>query len=137
MNYYLVKTKCGHVGRAKFIPIIFPVIADNGKEAAKKARQIARVKHNHKDAILDVQRVTLEEFECQLTINDNDPYLHVKNKQEQKKIVDLEKRLLADEHNDKSKLKKNNDKSYKRKKQKIIANAYEYEKRNYYFENMI
>ena len=32
--YYLVSCKCGHVGRDKYIPINFAVIAENGEEAA-------------------------------------------------------------------------------------------------------
>lgn len=80
MNYFLVTTKCGHVRRTRFIPITFPICAESGKEAAKLARDYARVKHNHKDAILEVKKVSFELYQNQFIINQNDPYLHVKNK---------------------------------------------------------
>ena len=37
-KYFEVQAMCGHVGKGKYIPISFPVIAINGKEAAEKAR---------------------------------------------------------------------------------------------------
>ena len=41
-------------------PIIFAVVAENGKEASKKVREFPRVKHDHKDAILRCDKITLE-----------------------------------------------------------------------------
>ena len=74
-KYYEVIAKCGHVGRKKYIPVKFAVVAESGKEAAKKVRQFPRVKHNHKDAILDVRCITVEEFLEIKESNANDPYL--------------------------------------------------------------
>ena len=51
MEFYLVTTKCGHVGKGHYVPITFPIKAENGKEAAKIARMLPRVKHHHWDAI--------------------------------------------------------------------------------------
>ena len=61
-NYYKVVAKCGHVGRCSYVPIIFAVVAENGKEASKKVRKFPRVKRDHKDAILRCNKITLEEF---------------------------------------------------------------------------
>ena len=43
-KFYIVTAKCGHVGKSKYILINFPVIAEDGREAAKIARQIPRDK---------------------------------------------------------------------------------------------
>jgi hypothetical protein len=59
-KHFIVTAKCGHVRRANFIAIDFPVVASNGKEAAAIARQLPRVKHDHKDAILGVREVSYE-----------------------------------------------------------------------------
>ena len=87
MNYYLVTAKCGHVGRHYYIPITFPVKAENGREAAKITRQIPRVKHNRKDAIIECRKVDMEEYVMQQIINACDPYLQATSKQEQNKMV--------------------------------------------------
>ena len=75
-NYYLVETKCGHVGSFAYIPITFPVIAESGKDAARLARNIPRVKHHNKFAIINVHKVTLAEYEQQVEFNKYDPYLN-------------------------------------------------------------
>lgn len=98
-KYYMVIAKCGHVGRKNYIPVKFAVVAESGKEAAKKVRQFSRVKHDHKDAILDVRCITLEEFLEIKEINDNDPYLKCHSRQEQNLIVNLAERMVADLHN--------------------------------------
>lgn len=95
MKYYIVKAKCGHVGRNKYIVIDFPVIAETGKEAAKKARKYPRVKHDQKDAIINVIEVSYDEYlEC-LENNNNDMYLKCKNKQEQNRIEDIYERIIS------------------------------------------
>lgn len=97
-KYYMVIAKCGHVGKSKYIPIKFAVVAENGKAAAKKVREFPRVKHNHKDAILDVKEITLEDFIYINNINTLDPYLQCRSKHEQKLIVNLNERLEIDMH---------------------------------------
>ena len=95
MKYYIVRTKCGHVGKTKYIVIDFPVAAENGKEAAKKARRIPRVKHHQKDAIIHVTEVSYDEYvEC-FKKNDNDAYLKCSNKQEQNSIPNFCERILC------------------------------------------
>ena len=131
-KYFMVIAKCGHVGRKNYIPIKFAVVAESGKEAAKKVRQFSRVKHDHKDAILDVRCITLEEFLEIKEINDKDPYLKCHSKQEQNLIVNLAERMVADLHNVKQEFGKQSRKdrvAYKLRKFKILE---EYSKKEDY-----
>lgn len=98
-NYYEVIAKCGHVGRKHYVPIKFAVIAEDGKEAAKKVRQFSRVKHNHKDAILNVKKISYERYLEIIEVNHNDEYLKCYSKHEQKLINNFEERLEDDFHN--------------------------------------
>ena len=101
MEFYLVTTKCGHVGKKAYMPITFPVKAENGREAAKIARAFPRVKRHHKDAILKCEKVDRVKFVEQIKINNEDPYLHVVSKQEQQIIVEnIEQRIVEDNHQD-------------------------------------
>ena len=122
-KYYEVIAKCGHVGRKNYIPVKFAVVAESGKEAAKKVRQFPRVKHDHKDAILDVRCITLEEFLEIKEINNNDPYLKCHSRQEQNLIINLAERMVADLHNVKQVFDKQarlDRVAYKIKKTKIL-----------------
>ncbi|MGN1295062.1 MAG: hypothetical protein ACI4U5_01505 [Bacilli bacterium] len=125
-KYFMVIAKCGHVGRKNYIPVKFAVVAESGKEAAKKVRQFPRVKHDHKDAILDVKCITLEEFLEIKEINDNDPYLKCHSRQEQNLIVNLAERMVADLHNVKQAFDKQARKdrvAYKLRKFKILEES--------------
>jgi hypothetical protein len=96
-KHFIVTAKCGHVRRANYIPIDFTVSAPNGKEAAAIARQLPRVKHDHKDAILGVREVTIEEFARQTFINNNDPFLHIANRREHEALAPLfEHRIVSE-----------------------------------------
>jgi len=97
-NYYEVVAKCGHVGRRNYIPIKFAVIAEDGKEAAKIARYLPRVKHNHKDAILKVTKIDYERYLEIIENNNNDEYLKCHSKQDQNQIENFEERLVVDNH---------------------------------------
>lgn len=98
-KYFSVETKCGHVGKLNCVWIKFAISAESAKEAAEIARQIARVKHHHKNAIKEVVEITVDEF-CKLkAINDADPYLHAKNHREQLQIEGFEERIELDEYN--------------------------------------
>jgi len=130
MKFYLVTAKCGHVGKASYMPIIFPIKAENGREAAKIARTYPRVKHNHWDAILDCQLVDEETYKKQIILNSDDPYLKASSKQEQKKLViGLKERIRKDYHqNEINKLKKKSSKpNLMYQKQKYINNFSFYE----------
>ncbi|MDX9691472.1 MAG: leucine-rich repeat domain-containing protein [Acholeplasmataceae bacterium] len=98
-GYYIVKAKCGHVGRQHYIPICFPVRATCKKEAASIILQKSRVKRNHKDAILDVRKVNQHDYLEQVEINAGDMYLNVKSRHDQDRIMtDIEGRLVVDPH---------------------------------------
>lgn len=129
-NYYEVIAKCGHVGKKHYIPVKFAVVAESGKEAAKKVRKFPRVKHNHKDAILNVRCITLEEFLEIKEINNNDPYLNCHSRQEQNQIVDLAERTVADLHHVKQAFDKQARKdrvAYKLRKSKILEESFKKE----------
>lgn len=98
-NYFMVIAKCGHVGKRNYIPIKFAVHATDAKDAAKVTRDFPRVKRNHKDAILKVEKISYEEYLEIKKINDEDPYLKCKSKQEQNMIANLSERLEVDLHN--------------------------------------
>ena len=83
MNCYEVKAKCGHVGKSRYLIVAFPIKADNGRDAAQIVRKMGRVKHDHKDAIRSVRKITQEEYDDLVMKNNNDPYLQARNKQEQ------------------------------------------------------
>ena len=100
-NYYEVIAKCGHVGRKYYVPIKFAVIAEDGKDAAKMVRQFPRVKHCHKDAILNVMKIDFERFQEIIEANSQDPYLSCHSRQEQKRIENFEQRIKKDLRNQK------------------------------------
>ena len=101
-NYYKVKCKCGHVGRGYYIPIDFPVIANNAKEAVQIARFIPRCKHHHKNCILEVTKISYEEFIAINKTNNEDPYLLCKSIQQQREL-DLSDRIISEHFIDKIK----------------------------------
>ena len=106
MAYYLVLVKCGHVGRNYYMPIWFPIEAEDGRQAAAIARQIPRCKHHHKDAILDCIKTNYEGFLAQIEENANDPYLLCSSRHEQNQIMPLIKhRLVEDTHMDERRCK--------------------------------
>ena len=96
--YFAVETKCGHVGRDKCIYIWFAVRAENGRDAAAKARDYKRVKHHHKDAIRQVRKISFAEYKQLQRDNMNDAYLQCKNTQQQRLLSDLENRIEIDKY---------------------------------------
>lgn len=98
-RYFIVNTKCGHVGKLKCVWIDFAVVADSPGEAVEKVRGYKRVKRHHKDVVRLVREVDFEEFMMQKAINDSDPYLHCKNIQQQRLIENLGTRICDDEWN--------------------------------------
>lgn len=89
MKYFEVITKCGHVGRAKYFLAHFYIRAEDAKDAAKKARKIPRVKHDHKDAIIDVFEIDEAAFLSGIEKNMNNPYFVCKNIQEHRMNLQL------------------------------------------------
>lgn len=84
MKMYEVITKCGHVGRNFYVIKSFPIRANDGREAAKIAREIPRVKHHHKDAILRVSEINEAEYMRLVSKNGMDPYFNCKCVQDQR-----------------------------------------------------
>ena len=81
-----------------YIPIDFAIIAPNGAEAARQARNIPHVKHDHKDAIISVRAVTEREYLAQIDCNQNDPYLLAHNSSQQRTVLDqLQGRIFEEE----------------------------------------
>ena len=87
-NYYLVTLKGGHVGRNNYIVFSYPVYAESGKEAARIARELPRVKHDAKDAVLGVKKISFQEYILAKRQCEKDPYLHCTNRQEQVVFMD-------------------------------------------------
>ena len=133
-KYYRVVAKCGHVGRKHYVPISFAVVARNGKEASKQARDYARVKHHHKDAILSCTEVSYDLYKEIKNNNDNDPYLHCKNKKEQKAIEFFDQRIEEEPIKDHSYIKSNHKDRYiyKYKKYKEQMSSKKYKGGAYY-----
>lgn len=124
-KFFRVTCKCGHVGRQFFIRIDFPVNADSGKEAAEIARSIPRVKHDHKDAILNCVEIDFEEYQIIQKINNNDPYLKCKNPQEQAHILGFAERLEPEPKYLKTVIKsKRNVVEFKNKKRSYAEKSY-------------
>ncbi len=84
MNYYKVEAKCGHVRKSHYIIKSFYVKADNGKEAAAKVRLFPRVKHDWKDAINAVCKISHEEYIAGRVDANNDLYFRVTNSTDQR-----------------------------------------------------
>jgi hypothetical protein len=131
-NFYRVVAKCGHVGRCNYILIAFAVMAENGKEAARMTRLFPRVKHDHKDAILECVKISYEEYLELQEVNNNDPYLKCKSKHQQNETCNLADRLVEDLHNAKLRFKADREGRIKRniirnKIQKVMAEVEIYE----------
>ena len=87
MKMFEVKAKCGHVGRKYYALKTFAILAENGKEAAEIARNIPRVKHHHKDAIIDVKEVEYDRYLKIIEANNEDPYFKCRSIQEQRNYM--------------------------------------------------
>ena len=107
MKYFKVLAKCGHVGKNNYILKWFYLKSNSGKEAAKMARILPRVKHHHKDAIKEVHEITFEDYCVGKKINSKDMYFKSHSKQEQEfyNSVTLEE-IYPEERNMKKKYKK-------------------------------
>ena len=133
MEHYAVTAQFGHVGRGKYIPKTIPVYAVNGREAAEKVRWMPRVKHHRKDAIIDVRKISEEEYLELKEINKNDPYFKVGSKQEQGKLCNnIEESVICYKEPRKvRKTDRDETVKYKMKKNKIINSEALYSMRNY------
>ena len=87
MKYYEVTVKFGHVGKNKYYKGNIYIKAENGKDAASKARSCPRVKHDHKDAILSVTELDYETFKKLWKHNEEISYFSCYNVQEQRNCL--------------------------------------------------
>ncbi|RIA77952.1 hypothetical protein EI71_00735 [Anaeroplasma bactoclasticum] len=119
IKYFAVEAKCGHVGRKNCIIITFPIVADDKKDAARIARKMPRVKHDHKDAILSVKQISEDEYLSLKEINSSDDYLRCESKQDQRMLCkNLDSRVIKDTYFEEVEYKTNRQDriNYKRKK---------------------
>ena len=84
MKYYKVTAKFGHVGKSNFYKGNLYIKAESKKEAAEKARYCPRVKHDHKDAILNVEEIDKDSYREGLEKNRAIRYFSCYNVQEQR-----------------------------------------------------
>ena len=63
MKYFMVIAKCGHVGKNNYYKGTLFFKAETAKDAARRARECPRVKHDQKDAILSVKEIDEVFFE--------------------------------------------------------------------------
>lgn len=85
-KYYLVVVKCGHVRRSQYILKAFPIRAFDGKDAARIARNKARVKHDDKYAIVSVNELSKEQYDIEKKKFSEDNYHKVHSIQEQRML---------------------------------------------------
>ncbi len=84
MKYFMVTVKFGHVGKSNFYKGNLYIKAESKKEAAEKARYCPRVKHDHKDAILNVEEIDKDSYREGLEKNRAIRYFSCYNVQEQR-----------------------------------------------------
>ncbi|MBS7294732.1 MAG: hypothetical protein KIG96_04965 [Treponema sp.] len=87
MKYFMVTAKCGHVGKNNFYKGTLFLKAENGKEAARIARDCPRVKHDQKDAILDVKEIDDFFFDIGNRLNHTLHYYTCESVQEQRMYI--------------------------------------------------
>lgn len=116
--FFKVQAKCGHVGRHNYVVKSFYVKAKSGKDAAKQIRYAPRVKHNHKDAIIEVKEIDHEEYIAGVIQMQNDEYFNVYNSSDQKRIV--VEGVVSDEYPEKEETR---NVYFKLKKYKILELA--------------
>lgn len=134
MKHYAVTAQFGHVGRGKYLPKTIAILAESGEEAAEKVRWMPRVKHHRKDAIIDVRKISEEEYQILNEDNRNDPFFRVSSKQEQEKLCEgIEDLVIEYEKLDlrQRKIERDNKVKFKMKKNKLIHNEAIYYMRNY------
>ena len=84
MKYFMVTAKCGHVGKNNYYKGTLFFKAENGKEAARLARECPRVKHDRKEAILSVTEINSIIFEAGRELNHKIHYYTCETVQEQR-----------------------------------------------------
>lgn len=132
-NYYSVTAQFGHVGRDNCILKTISIKAETAKHAAYKVRWMSRVKHHRKDAIVNVKKITFDEYLEIQQINRKDPYFLVTSRQEQRELCgDLTAKIICLAIKEpKNKQERDNKIQFKMRKEKILRNSALCEMRNY------
>ncbi|MCD8205344.1 MAG: hypothetical protein LUD29_01845 [Clostridia bacterium] len=134
VKYFVVVAKCGHVGRNRYFRGEFYITAADGKEAARIARGKPRVKHDHDDAILSVEEITLEDFVVGEAVRDMCPYWTCSSRWEQEKIMpEIEKFIFPETEAHIRKKTKSKGKPWKAYKRPGCVQTRDYET---YYEEM-
>jgi hypothetical protein len=133
MEFYKVVAKCGHVGKGKYYEGAFYVRAEDGRSAAALVRQKPRVKHDHKDAILNVAKIDYKAFKAGQAEYRENPYFKCHNTQEQRMcFADILDNIKYDNHSE-SKIKKSIDRLAKLEIiRKLERKMNKYGEKNYY-----
>lgn len=87
-KFFEVQAKCGHVGRGHFFKGTFYINAHSASEAAAVVRNMPRVKHDRKDAIISVNEISKRQFEKGREERSENPYYSCVNVQEQRANID-------------------------------------------------
>ncbi len=126
-KYFKVLAKCGHVGKGYYYEGAFYVKSDDAKKAAAYVRTLPRVKHDHKDAILNVEEITKEEYEAGKEAVKKEAYFNCLNSSEQKGHMEeislklkKEERKTYDSHSKTSNKKVFNGKTIIRKPKQYV-----------------
>ncbi len=94
MNYYLVKAKCGHVGKGKYYEVDFPIKAISKSDAAQICKRKPKVKKHLKNAISSVSEISYEEFKEYLYKFQNNDYVKAHTKNEILDYIELAQSLI-------------------------------------------
>ncbi len=94
----MVTVKCGHVGKNNYYRGTLFLKAENGRDAAKIARGCPRVKHDQKDAILEVLEIDSFIFEVGRELNHTIHYYSCESIQEQRMYFsEIENNVFVEE----------------------------------------
>jgi len=117
LKYYEVTVKFGHVGKNKYYRGNLYLKAENGKDAACRARACPRVKHDAKDAILSVTELDYETFLELCKCNEKISYFSCYNVQEQRDcLCEIQDQIFQETYFDPE--------SVKRTKKHNLRNSY-------------
>lgn len=98
MKYFMVIAKCGHVGKNNYYKGTLFFKAENAKDAAKRARECPRVKHDQKEAILSVKEIDNDFFEAGRKQHNANHYFTCVTVQEQRMYLsEIEDNIFQEE----------------------------------------
>ena len=121
--YYKVLAKCGHVGRNNYIEKEFFIKANSAKEAAYRVRWMPRVKHDRKDAILNVEEISCEQYKLGRASIRSDLFFSVTNSTEQRLLCAVDNSEIKRE-SPREVIHKSRNVEYIIKRQKIMDRHY-------------